>query len=159
MVTFTPPAWAQPVARTVQFSLASETVNESAGTFSITVTQSFASVSDTIVPFTLGGTAVAGTDFSGVTASPLVIPVGQTSAAITGNLLSDPGNFTETLTFTLGTPTNAELGSITVNTLSITQPAPSAPAAVPVPASAKTGLVALPILCFWIWKKRKSVAA
>ncbi len=64
-------------------------------------------VSETVtVPFTLGGTAVAGTDFSGVTASPLTFGIGQTTQDITGTLLSDPGP-TQTLTFTLGTPTGA----------------------------------------------------
>ncbi len=62
-------------------------------------------VSETVtVPFTLGGTAVAGTAFSGVTASPLVFGIGQTTEDITGTLLSDPGP-AQTLTFTLGTPT------------------------------------------------------
>ena len=42
------------------------------------------------VPFTLGGTATVGTDYSGVTPSPLVIPAGQTTATITGTLLPDP---------------------------------------------------------------------
>ena len=38
-------------------------------------------VSDTVtVPFTLGGTAVSGTDYSGVTASPLTFGIGQTTA-------------------------------------------------------------------------------
>ena len=74
------------------------------------------------VPFTLGGTAVAGTDYSGVTASPLIIPAGQTTPTITGTLLADPGP-SQTLTFTLGTPTGASLGSPAANTLTITEPA------------------------------------
>ena len=64
-------------------------------------------VSETVtVPFTLGGTAVAGIDYSGVTASPLTFGIGQTTQDITGTLLSDPGP-SQTLTFTLGTPTGA----------------------------------------------------
>jgi sugar lactone lactonase YvrE len=83
-------------------------------------------VSDSVtVPFTLGGTATAGTDYSGVTASPLVITTGQTTATITGTLLSDPGP-SQTLTFTLGTPSGASLGSPAVNTLTITEPAVAA---------------------------------
>jgi FG-GAP-like repeat/SdrD B-like domain/Domain of unknown function (DUF4214)/Calx-beta domain/FG-GAP repeat len=106
---------------TVQFSVASETVDETTGTFSITVTLSGASSSSVTVPFTLGGTAVSGTDFSGVTGSPLSIAAGNTAATITGTLLSDPGA-SQTLIFTLGSPTNATLGTITVNTLTITEP-------------------------------------
>src|SRR5271170_7511047 len=53
---------------TVSFSTGSETVNASAGTFSIPVTLSGSIPNDelTAVPFTLGGSAVAGTDYSGL---------------------------------------------------------------------------------------------
>src|SRR5438105_2715242 len=74
-------------APSVQFSVASETVNESAGTFSIIVTLSAVSAVSTTVPFTLGGSAVNGTDYSGVTSSPLTIAAGSTTATITGNLV------------------------------------------------------------------------
>src|SRR4029077_8052260 len=74
----------------------------------------------TTIPFTVGGTAVSGTNYTGVTASPLIIPAGQTTATITGTLLDD-GKFdaNKTLTFILATPTNAMLGSATANTLTI----------------------------------------
>ncbi|HEV8058761.1 MAG TPA: DUF4214 domain-containing protein, partial [Gemmataceae bacterium] len=79
-------------------------------------------VSDSVtVPFTLGGTAVAGVDYSDVTASPLNFGIGQTTATITGTLLSDPGA-AQTLTLTLGTPTNSSLGDPSTNTLTITEP-------------------------------------
>jgi hypothetical protein len=80
------------------------------------------------VPFTLGGTAQSGIDYSGVTSSPLVIAAGQTSATITGTLLSDPGH-SQTLTITLGTPSGASLGSPAVNTLTIGEP-PAPPASI-----------------------------
>ena len=63
------------------------------------------------MPFTLGGTAVAGTAFSGVTASPLTFAIGQTTQDITGKLLSDPGP-TQTLTLTLGTPSGASTWAV-----------------------------------------------
>jgi hypothetical protein len=44
---------------------------------------------DTTVPFALAGTATAGTDYSGVTATPLVIKAGQISGTITGTLIDD----------------------------------------------------------------------
>jgi hypothetical protein len=105
-----------------QFSAATESVNENAGTFSVTVNLSLASPVDTTIPFTVGGTAVSGTNYSGVTPSPLVIPAGQTSGTITGTLLDD-GHFdvNKTLTVTLGTPTNAILGSTTATTLTINE--------------------------------------
>jgi hypothetical protein len=76
------------------------------------------------VPFSLGGSAVSGTDYSGVTPSPLLIGAGQTSASITGTLLPDPGA-SQTLTFMLGSPSNATLGSTNTNTLTITEPTPT----------------------------------
>ena len=89
------------------------------------------------VPFTLGGTARSGIDYRGVTASPLVLAAGLTSGTITGTLLSDPGP-SQTLTFTLDTPSGASPGSPTVNTLTITQPPPVSPPPVspPPPSSA-----------------------
>src|SRR5262249_5287827 len=86
----------------------------------------------TTVPFTLSGTAVSGTDYSGVTANPLVIPAGKTSGTITGTLLADPGS-NQTLTITLSAPTNATLGSITMTTLTIVEPAKPTPPAPPPP--------------------------
>ena len=63
------------------------------------------------VPFSLGGSAVSGVAYRGVTASPLTFGIGITSLNITGTLLPDPGP-DQTLTFTLGTPTGgAGLGS------------------------------------------------
>jgi hypothetical protein len=106
---------------TVQFSAAAETVPESAGSFSITVTLSGAFGQDVSVPFTLGGSAVSGTDYSGVTASPLTIKAGQTSGTITGTLPADPGA-SPTLKITLSPPANASLGATTVNTLTIVEP-------------------------------------
>ena len=43
------------------------------------------------VPFTLGGTAAAGVDYSGVTAGVLTFGIGQTTVDIIGKLLPDPG--------------------------------------------------------------------
>ncbi len=90
----------------VQFGTASETVSESDGTFSIPITVSGTPTETASVPFSLGGTAVSGVAFSGVTASPLTFGVGQTTVDITGTLLSDPGP-DQTLTLTLGTPQRA----------------------------------------------------
>ncbi|TCO94115.1 DNA-binding beta-propeller fold protein YncE [Chthoniobacter flavus] len=76
------------------------------------------------VPFTLGGTAQSGVDYTAVT-SPLTIVNGQTAGTITGLLLLDPPT-SQTLTFTLGTPTGASLGSATVNTMTIVEPSSAA---------------------------------
>ncbi len=71
------------------------------------------------VPFTLGGTAVSGVDYSGITASPLFFQSGQDTALLNGTLLAKTGA-AKTLTITLGTPSNASVGSPSANTLTIT---------------------------------------
>jgi hypothetical protein len=84
------------------------------------------SISHVTVPFTLTGTAVSGTDYRGVTAGSLVFAPGQTTAYITGTLVSDPG-FSKTITFTLGSPSgDTTLGSPAANTLTIIEPAKKA---------------------------------
>ena len=90
------------------------------------------------VPFTLGGTAVSGTDYTSVTASPLVFTSGQTTENITGTLLPDPGTI-RTITFALGAPTDAALGSPAVNILTISDPNPAPTLTSISPASAAVG--------------------
>jgi hypothetical protein len=126
----------------VAFGAAVEAVNASAGTFSIEVDLSAASSQDVSVSFTLGGSAVNGRDYSNLTASPLVIPAGQTSGEITGTLRGNPGPF-QTLTFTLGTPTNGRLGDTTVNTLIIVQPLVVTPVIVTAAPPGPVGVQAL----------------
>ena len=107
----------------VGFLSAAQTFNENSGTFTVTVTLSAAIAEDVTVPFTLGGTAVGGTNYSGVTTSPLVIPAGQTFGRITGTLINDgAAGSGKTLTFTIGSPTNATPGPTTTDTLTITGP-------------------------------------
>jgi len=111
---------ASPPQPNVQFATASQSVDENAGTFSVTVSLSAASGVDTTVPFTLSGTATIGVDYSGVTASPLVISAGQTSGTITGTILDGGQSTTDpTITITLGVPTNATLGATSSDTLTI----------------------------------------
>ncbi len=129
---------------TVQFKTGSETVNEAAGTFSIPVTISGAlSGGGTVtVPFELGGTAVSGVAFRGVTTGVLTFGIGQTTQFITGTLLSDPGA-SQTLTFTLETPAGgAVLGSPSVNTLTIDEPAHGS---TPPPTGTTTGSSVPPV--------------
>jgi sugar lactone lactonase YvrE len=71
-----------------------------------------------IVPFTVGGDAVDGTDYTGLTVGPLVFLNGQPTVYISGTLIHHPGA-DKTLTFTLGTPSGAVLGTTTTHTLTI----------------------------------------
>ena len=80
---------------------------QTGSTFSMVVTMSNPSPFATSIPFTLGGTE--GT--IGVTASPLVIPAGQTTETITGTLADFGQGPGKDLSFTAGTPTHATAGS------------------------------------------------
>ena len=106
---------------TVQFASASATAAESAGTATVQVRLSAASSQAVTVPYTISGTATNGTDFSVSPASPITIPANSTSATVTINIVDDGTTEpTETVILTLGTPTNATLGSQSSYTLSIT---------------------------------------
>jgi hypothetical protein len=111
----------------VSLASATQTVHEDDGTFSVAVNLSGAVPTDVTIPFTLGGTAVAGKNYTGVSASPLVIPAGQTSGTITGVLINDDRLDTvdKTLSITLGTPLGAKLGAITTDALTIQESLPA----------------------------------
>lgn len=105
---------------TVSFSLASQNAGEGAGVFSLIVNLSAATTKNVSIPYTVSGTATNGADYTIVT-SPLVISAGATSGTIQVTINNDTlveGN--ETVIVTLGTPTNATLGSPSVETLTIT---------------------------------------
>lgn len=101
---------------TVSFPLATSSAIEGAAvTATITANLSIASATQVTVPFTLSGTATAGTgkDYTLAPASPLVFAPGSTSASITVTLVDDlvpEGN--ETIVVTLGVPTGAVLDTI-----------------------------------------------
>src|SRR5207248_9820013 len=96
------------------------------GNFSMQLTLSNPVDVDTVVPFTLGGTAIAGVDYSGMTPSSALFAPGQTSVNITGTLLDD-GQFdvvSHTLIVTLGAPIHAALGALSQFTLNIAETDP-----------------------------------
>ncbi|MGQ0698347.1 MAG: Calx-beta domain-containing protein [Panacagrimonas sp.] len=108
-----------PTVANVSFAPASRTVSENAGTLSITVSLSAAFSLDVSVPFSVSGSA-SESDYSGLSASPLIFPAGTTSRTISVNVaddLLDEAN--ETLLLTLGTPTNAVKTIPSVFTLTI----------------------------------------
>jgi putative intracellular protease/amidase len=102
----------------VAFAAAGASVNEMAGTVTIPVLLTTPSPTTVILPFTIGGTATSADRT--VSSSPLTIPAGQTSAAIVVNVINDAlDELNESVTLTLGTPTNATLGPTTTHTLTI----------------------------------------
>lgn len=109
-----------PVLPTVTFASASQSGSES-GTMTITASLSAASSTDVTVPFVVSGTATegAGEDFT-ITTSPITIVAGTTSAEITITVIEDlEDEPDETVEVTMGTPTGATLGAISVHTATI----------------------------------------
>ena len=87
--------------------------------FTATVTLSAPSGRSVTVPFAVSGTAESPADYT-VTASPLVIPAGETMAAITVTILDDADDDTgETIVVGLGLPTNARLGTTPTHTITV----------------------------------------
>ncbi|KAB2892593.1 MAG: hypothetical protein F9K28_11445, partial [Bacteroidetes bacterium] len=110
---------------TVSFTAAAQSVNE--GTVAtITAQLSSASSQAVTVPFTVGGTAGNPADYT-ISASPLTIAAGNTTATVTVTVVADGvAEPNETVVVTMGTPTNATLGATTVHTLTIgAQPLPT----------------------------------
>jgi len=105
---------------TVEFTAPSQNGGEAVGAFTITAEISQVWGFDVTVPFTYDGTATEGVDYA-ITASPIVIPAGSTTAAVVIAVNNDgQAEGDETVTVTMGTPTNAALGAITEHTATIT---------------------------------------
>lgn len=103
----------------VSFTSATSNATEGASAIA-TVTLSTISNTNTVIPFTIGGSATSISDYSLLQTSPITIPSGSTSATITIQTLTDSiyeGN--ETVVLTLGTPTGATLGAPATHTLTI----------------------------------------
>jgi hypothetical protein len=106
----------------VSLTTSSQSVDESAGTATITAELSAISSQTVTVPFTISGSSTAtsgGTDYS-IAPALLTIAAGSTTADLTVTLVNDAideGN--ETVIVNLGSPTNATLGTTTSHTLTI----------------------------------------
>ena len=102
------------------FTPAVRSVPENTGQVLITVELSGLSVMDVTVPFTVSGTATAGTDYRMETSSPVVIKAGERSAAISFTVMDDALNEPdETIEVAMGIPTNAVQGMAAVSTITI----------------------------------------
>ena len=103
----------------VSFAMASQSDGEDTGSMLVRVELNHATGSDVSIPFTLGGTATEGGDYS-ITASPVTISAGDTWVNITITV-NDDGDIEgdETVVITMGSPTNATKGSPDVHTATI----------------------------------------
>lgn len=100
---------------------ANQTVLESGGSASIAIGISPTSPTAITLPYTVGGTATGGADFSIAPTSPLTIPANTSNVSLIVTLLNDAGaEPDETVIVTLGQPSaGAVLGQGTVHTLTI----------------------------------------
>lgn len=109
----------EPVPPSVAFSTAAQSVDEDAGTISITAVLSEVTTSNVLVPFTVSGTATDGSDYT-ITGSTLLIVAGQTTADLPVTIIDDSTDEPdETIVVTIGTPTGATVGAIGTHTITI----------------------------------------
>jgi len=93
-------------------SIGDVTVDEGAGTATFTVMLSALSGLDVSVDYaTVDGTALAGLDYTGISATTLNLPAGMISNTFTVAILDDAlDENNETFTVTLSNPVNATIG-------------------------------------------------
>ncbi len=105
----------------VSFDAAAQQVSENVGgSLNLILRLSAVSAKAVTVPFTVSGTATAGSDYTIVTAGDVSIPAGVDSGSITIDILDDmtsEGN--ETVVVSLGSPTNATAVAPIAHTLTI----------------------------------------
>ena len=105
---------------TVEFTTAAQTVDESAGSTTVSVALSIASSLDVEIPLSFGGTATGIDDYTSSDTS-ITIPAGMTSGSVTLTVVDDAlDEEDETVVLTFGVLVNATNGATTVQTVTIT---------------------------------------
>ena len=108
------------------FDIASQVGPEDIGAMVVKVQLDIQSLKDISVPFTLGGTATEGVlaDYT-ITPSPVSLPPGTTSVDIVITVNEDAVyEPDETVQVTMGVPSNATQGALTIHTATIREVAP-----------------------------------
>ena len=104
----------------VAFTTATQTVSESVGLVTATVSLDTPTGLTVTVPYTVGGTATGGGVDYNLSDGSFTIPPGELTATVafslTNDMLVEPS---ETVILTLGAPTNATLGFVKVLTITI----------------------------------------
>ena len=114
----------------VSFSVATQSVSEGAGLVTLTVKLSAASSQDVTVPVTFTGTATSPDDYT-VLVGSVTIPAGALSATVQVQVTEDSTvESNETLIVSLGSPTNANLGTTTTQSVTITDNDSNAPVSI-----------------------------
>jgi len=103
----------------VSFTAAAQTVNEGAGSATVTAQSSAVSGRAITVPFTRSGSAASPADY-GVSAPQITIPAGSLSGSVTVHIVDDSNiELGEKAVFTMGSPVNATSGPTATHTLTI----------------------------------------
>ena len=112
---------------TFRFSSPSYAVTEGASPATLTVLRTNGSAGTVTVPWSIGGSAIQGVDYSGPTSGSLPFAPSQTSASLPITVLNDAlVDGLRSVIVTLGTPSgSATLGSPSVATLDISDNEPS----------------------------------
>lgn len=110
----------------VSLTSVDHSVGEASSTLTLNVALNTISGLPVTVPFVFSGSAVAGQDYgfdvdlNGDEIQSVVVPPNSSSGTLTIHLLNDTlDEDDETLIATMGTPTNASLGAVTVNTITL----------------------------------------
>jgi hypothetical protein len=103
----------------VEWCSSSQSINEDAGNISLTACLSESTSTDVIIPYTVKGSAISGTDHN-LSNGLLTILSGQTKASQVISIIDDTDvENSETIVITMGSPINAEPGAITVHSITI----------------------------------------
>ena len=106
---------------TVQFASAAQSVSEGVATVTISITLSKVTDVPVTVPYTLSGGTAQTADYTGLTTSPIVIPVGNLQYVLTLTLIDDDiTENPETVIVNIGVPTYADKGVVVIHTVTIT---------------------------------------
>ncbi|MDA3895294.1 MAG: C10 family peptidase [Desulfobacteraceae bacterium] len=105
----------------VNWSADSQTVLEDVGTVTLTATLNMTAGSDVTVPYTVSGTATGGGTDHDLANGSIIVSAGNLSESETFNVTDDSDvEGDETVIVTMGTPINADQGTTTVHTVTIT---------------------------------------
>ena len=113
---------------TIAFTTATTSVTEAMTTVNLTVQLSSVSAFNVSVPFSAGAASTADNpeDYTLAAVTTLMIPAGMMSGTVAVSVKTDTlDEANETVVVTLGAPTNATLGTITSETLTINDDDPS----------------------------------
>ncbi|WP_353572210.1 Ig-like domain-containing protein, partial [Candidatus Albibeggiatoa sp. nov. BB20] len=105
---------------TISFTASSHSVNENSGSITITAQLSESSGVDVSLPFTVNASSTANSADYSISASPLTISAGDTSADISITIINDSTDEDEeTLLIEMDTPSNATQGTTTSHNITI----------------------------------------